>query len=151
MKNKNKNIFLFLNIKKGFNKNLSYKYIILNLILFLIIILLISYFNNKLIINKKYKDIQKNMKITFLKKIKHKINIAIYGYCIINGGRARITSILVNYLYKIKLFKIYLFTKESKKNNEYYIPEDIKRFEIKNNLIKILKKNKIDILIYELD
>ena len=91
------------------------------------------------------------MNITFLKKIKRKIKIAIYGYCIINGGRARITSILVNYFYRIKIFKIHLFTIESKKNNEYYIPEDIKRIEIKNNLIKILKKNKIDILIYELD
>ena len=158
MKKKYKNIILFLNIKKGSNKFLSYKYInlnikyiILNLFIFLIIILLISYFNNKLIINKKYKDIQKNINITFLGNIKSKINIAIYSYCIINGGRARITSILVNNFYKIKLFKIYLLTVENKENNEYYIPEDIKRFVVKNDLVKILRKNKIDILIYELD
>ena len=154
---KKKNIILFLNIKKGYNKYLSHKYINLNikyitlyLLLFLIIILLISNFNNNLIINKKYKDVQKNINITFLKKIKRKIKIAIYGYCIINGGRARITSILVNYFYKIKFFKVYLFTVENKEDNEYYVPEDIKRFVIKNDLIKILRRNKIDILIYEL-
>ena len=49
------------------------------------------------------------------------------------------------------MFKIYLLTVENKENNEYYIPEDIKRFVVKNDLVKILRKNKIDILIYELD
>ena len=153
-----KNNILFFNINKSVNKYLSYKYINLNikyitlyLFLFLIIILLISNFNNKLIINKKYKDIQNNLNITFQRKIKHKIKIAIYGYCIINGGRARITSILINHFYNIKFFKIYLFTVENKEDNEYYIPENVKRFVIKNDLVKILKKNKIDILIYELD
>ena len=153
-----KNNILFFNINKSVNKYLSYKYINLNikyitlyLFLFLIIILLISNFNNKLIINKKYKDSQNNLNITFQRKIKHKIKIAIYGYCIINGGRARITSILINHFYNIKFFKIYLFTVENKEDNEYYIPENVKRFVIKNDLVKILKKNKIDILIYELD
>ena len=35
--------------------------------------------------------------------------------------------------------------------DEYEIPNKIQRFTIKNNLIKIINKNKIDILIYELD
>jgi hypothetical protein len=37
------------------------------------------------------------------------------------------------------------------KNNEYVFPVDIKRIIIKNDLIKAIKKNKIDILIYGLD
>ena len=78
------------------------------------------------------------------------MRIGIYTYCIKNGGRARITSKLLNYFHKIKIFKVYLFTKTNKEKNEYYIPESIKRTIIKHNLIKIILKYKIDILIYEL-
>ena len=71
-----------------------------------------------------------------------------------NGGRARITSILINYFYKIKIFDLYLFTKINKQDNEYLIPEETKRLVIKNNLNnlnKIISLNKIDILIYNLN
>ena len=91
------------------------------------------------------------MNLTLNKKIQRKIRLGIYGYCMFNGGRARITALLVNYLYKIKIFKIFLFTIERQKENEYIIPNDIKRYEIKNNLMNIVKLNKIDILIYQLD
>ena len=71
-----------------------------------------------------------------------------------NGGRARLTSILINYLNNLKVFKICLLTILSKQDKEYLIPEDIKRMVIKNNLKylnKIISKNKIDILIYNLN
>ena len=89
--------------------------------------------------------------LSYNKKIKNKIRIAIYGYCIINGGRARVTSLLASYFYKVPIFKIFLFTVLKREAGEYIIPNDIKRFVIKNNLIQTLKKNKIDIIIYELD
>lgn len=57
----------------------------------------------------------------------------------------------MKYLYKIKIFELYLFTRKQKEDNEYNFPEDIKRVIIKNNLIKAIKKNKIDVLIYKLD
>ena len=71
-----------------------------------------------------------------------------------NGGRARITSILINYFYKIKIFNLYLLTKIDKQEKEYLIPEETKRVVIKNslnNLNKIISLNKIDILIYNLN
>ena len=75
----------------------------------------------------------------------------LYAFSIKNGGRSRITALLINYLYKINIFKIFLFTLKIIEENEYLIPINIKRFQIKNHLIKIINKNKIDLLIYELD
>ena len=82
---------------------------------------------------------------------KNKIKIAIYTYCIKNGGRARVTALLLKYLFRNKIFNLFLFTRKFKENNEYIFPEDIKRVIIKKDLIKTIKKNKIDVLIYELD
>jgi hypothetical protein len=100
-----------------------------------------------------YRKININLNLTFYKNIKEKkkINIAIYSLGIKNGGRARITTLLIKYLYEIKIFKIFLFTCKLIEKDEYIIPSNIKRFRIKNDLIKIINKNKIDILIYELD
>ena len=53
-------------------------------------------------------------------------------------------------MYKIKIFNIYLFTKVSKQENEYFIPEDVKRIVIDNNIDKIISKFKIDVLLYNL-
>ena len=100
-----------------------------------------------------YRKINTNLNLTVYKNIKEKkkINIAIYSLGIKNGGRARITTLLIKYLYEIKIFKIFLFTCKLIEKDEYIIPSNIKRFRIKNDLIKIINKNKIDILIYELD
>ena len=117
----------------------------------MIFIFIIFKNKNLILLNEKYFQIFKNVNLNFNKKIKEQIRLGIYGYCIFNGGRARITALLVNYLYKIKIFKIFLFTVENKKEDEYIIPNDVKRYKIKNNLMKILKVNKIDILIYQLD
>ena len=65
-----------------------------------------------------------------------------------DGGRARITSLLINYLNEINIIKIFLFTNYLIEEDEYKIPNNIKRLTVKNHLIN---KNKIDILIYELD
>lgn len=129
----------------------KYKYLIL--FIYLIIILIFSKFNNifLLSLNQNNKLLKNIINLSYNKKIKNKIRIAIYGYCIINGGRARVTSLLASYFYKVPIFKIFLFTVLKREAGEYIIPNDIKRFVIKNNLIQTLKKNKIDIIIYELD
>ena len=125
------------------------------MLLFIIILLLIylyslSNINYTYQINENYYDIQKVVNDSFFPPIKYKIRIGIYCYCLKNGGRARITSILINYFYKIKIFNIYLFTKIYKEKNEYFIPEDIKRIIIINNITKVIRKYKINILIYQL-
>ena len=130
----------------------------IKIIFFISIILKIGYQKKKLKkyyldIHKNYDKLNDNLNLTFFKNIKKesKINIAIYGYCIKNGGRARITSLLINYLHKISIFNIILFTVRNIEKEEYFIPNNIKRFTIKNLLFKIINKNKINILIYELD
>lgn len=102
-------------------------------------------------LNENYKDSQKYLNQYFNNNLKKKIKLGIYAFGLKNGGRARITSILINNLYKIKIFEIILFTRLRKDKNEYIIPENLKRLVIRNNLIKSLKKKKIDCLIYELD
>jgi glycosyltransferase involved in cell wall biosynthesis len=57
---------------------------------------------------------------------------------------------LINYLYRVKIFELYLYTL-LKENNEYIIPDDVPRKIVDGDildLIKAIKKNKIDILIY---
>lgn len=126
------------------------------IIIFFIIVFQILKFN-KLIkneikdFNDNYLVQQKYLNISFNNNLSNKIKIGIYTYSIKNGGRARITSILTNNLNKIKIFKIFLFTKIFKEKNEYIIPENIKRAVIRKNLINFLKKYKINCLIYELD
>lgn len=102
--------------------------------------------------NNKYEKLYKNLNLTFCNINKNKeINLAIYTLRMKDGGRARITALLINYLNEIKIFKIFLFTNYLIEEDEYKIPNYIKRLTIKNHLIKLINKNKIDILIYELD
>lgn len=59
-------------------------------------------------------------------------------------------TLLINYLYKVKIFNLYLITL-IKETNEYAIEGNISRTVIRDNtldLIKTVKKNKIEILIY---
>ena len=83
-------------------------------------------------------------------KLEKKLKIGIYSFCIKNGGRARITALLVNYFEKVKFFNIFLLTRKAIQENEYFIPQNIQRIIINNNLFKIIIKKKIDILIYNL-
>lgn len=135
------------------------KIIYFKLIILIIFLFELFYYNKtlklyKLEINKYYTKIQKDLNLSFINNLKNKINLGIYTYCLNNGGRARITSLLINYFSKIKIFDLYLLTKIDKQGNEYLIPEETKRFVIKNslnNLNKIISLNKIDILIYNLN
>ena len=85
----------------------------------------------------------------------NKIKIGIYSYYLSNGGRARITSLLLNYLSKINIFRLYLFTRkvDSEKESEYYIKNGISRINIRyptiKKIIKEIRKKKIDIFIFQ--
>ena len=126
---------------------------------FKIIISILRYYiyfrHNFLFLNYNYYNIQKENNITFQNKIKNKIKIGIFTIGLKNGGRARITTLLLNYLNKINIFDIYLLTLKAKENDEYIINSKnvnrilIKKYNIKN-LIKETKKKKIKILIYQL-
>lgn len=89
------------------------------------------------------------------KKITNIIKIGIYSFYLRNGGRSRITPLLLNYFYKIKIFRLYLFTRKvnSEKESEYYIYHDIFRINIKKctikNIIKEIRKKKLDIFIFQ--
>lgn len=131
-------------------KRFSLKIFIILFLIILIIKLNKTFLLHNRNINESYYNIQKSLNLTFNNNLFNKIIIGIYTYCIKNGGRARITSILIDYLNKIKLFKIFLFTKEHKEHNEYKLPNNIKRKVVTNNIIDIIKKYKIEVLIYQL-
>ena len=127
-------------------------------IIFLFLFIAINIYNHLLIskkieLNKNYLIIQKNLNLIFNNIITTKIRIGIYIYNLKNGGTQRITSLLLNYFYKFNLFDLYLFSQQRKEENEYFIPKSIKRSLIKECKMKILikeiKKNKINILIYQ--
>ena len=86
-------------------------------------------------INKNLLTIKNDFNLTIINQIKKQINVAVYAFGIKNGGRARVTSLLINYFIKIKVFKLYLFTKVEKQENEYLIPQFIPRIVIKNKII----------------
>ena len=52
---------------------------------------------NSFQINNNYIKIENNLNMSFHTKISQKINIAIYGHSIQNGGRARITTFLIDF------------------------------------------------------
>ena len=136
-------ILKFNIIKKNFQFLL--KRVKLFYIIFIFSILIYKNFKKKNnIIIPKYLNINLNN----LKK--NKIKLGIYALSLRNGGRARITCILVNFLSKINIFNIYLYTISNKNKNEYPIPNNIKRITLKNNLLQKIKENQIDILIYQL-
>ena len=145
---------LFYYYKYYFNLNLKKNQ--LKIIIFSLIIIIINYYYNKITIynlkvKENYLNVENSFNISFDYKIYKKIKIGIVAHCIKNGGRARITALLINNLIKINIFKIFLFTRLIKEDNEYIIPDNIKRILIKKDFINIIKKNKISILLYQLD
>ena len=149
-KNPKTTILSFINNNNTNYQLLNIKYLLLFFIILGINIYLIFININNKLINHNYLEIQNQYNISFNNKIKNKINLAIFAFGIKNGGRARITSLLINYFINIKIFNIYLFTRRLKEEDEYKIPDNIKRILINNNLINKIKKNKIHILIYQL-
>ena len=148
-------------ITKNINKNLkNYNnklllIVLLKSIMFIIVIFNIKYFNiltkdYKINLNKKYLNIKHDLNLTNADNLSKKINLAFYAYGLKNGGRSRITSILINHFYKLEVFNIFLFTRRTKEENEYTIPENIKRTLVQNDIIEIIKKNRINIIVYHL-
>lgn len=90
------------------------------------------------------------MNIDFNNINKNKIKIGIYSKGLSNGGRAKITSILINFLTEIKKFDVYLYTLLNESKYDYFIPNITKRIIIKNNLLEKCNQNQIDILIYQM-
>lgn len=85
------------------------------------------------------------------KKILKNIKLGVYTVSLENGGRERLTALLINYLFKEKIFDIFLFTNMDKNPNEYKIPDKVKRikiFGIENFKNELIQKN-IDIIIYQ--
>lgn len=146
-------------MKKNISMKLNYGIcFLIKMLLILSIIMRINHLKKKLKMQsvdfiENYSKLSLNLNLTFnnINKRNNKINLAIYAFSLKNGGRSRITALLINYLYKINIFKIFLFTLKIIEEDEYILPINIKRFQITNHLIKIINKNKIDILIYELD
>lgn len=152
------------NIRTNNNNILSNKIIVLNfnsfiffklLNFFFLILIYLNYLNilckYNLQLTDEYLKLKKNLNLNFHNYIYKKLSIAIYTCRIKNGGRARLTSILINYLNQLKLFNIYLFTEKKKEENEFKLTEISKRIIINKNLVKNIKLNRIDLLIYELD
>ena len=144
-----------ININFKNYKNLNYKYLNVKILIFLFIFIGIKIYlfiikEKNYLLNYNYLQIQNEYNIIFNKKIKNKINIGIYAFSIKNGGRARVTSLLINYFNNIKIFNLYLFIRKLKEEDEYKIPDNIKRILIKDDLVNKIKKNKINILIYQL-
>ena len=80
-----------------------------------------------------------------------KIRVAFYCMSLKYGGVERVTSILLNYLSKKKLFTLFLITTKPRLDDEYPLSDNIIRISLSNhkrNLFKQIKKEKIDILIY---
>ena len=81
---------------KLFNiKNYKIKFLILLIIILLIKLYRIFIEEYILEINNNYIKVQNELNLNFNNKIKYKIRIAIYAYTLKNGGRARVTSLLI--------------------------------------------------------
>ena len=98
----------------GSNKRQKYKLSLIRvksflslLILFLLILIIFKYLYRKNCVKfyDNYLDLIESLKIKY--DVKKKIRIALYTKSLVNGGRARITAILYNYLYKINFFIVY--------------------------------------------
>ena len=131
---------------------------LIKIIIFFFLFIAINFYiyqinSKKIELKKNYLITQKDLNLVFNNIIKNKIRIGIYIYNLKNGGTQRITSLLLNYFYKLKLFDLFLFTQKKKEENEYFIPKTVKRIMIKDCKMKILikeiQKNKINILIYQ--
>ena len=130
-------------------------FIFIKILYFFILILFsniykIKIFNNEKEIyysHTKYKIYNK----IFKKKCLKKINFGIYNPTLSNGGRERITALLITYLFKVNIFNIYLFTRTRKNKYEYQVPENTIRIQTfgSRDLINKLIKSKIDVFVYQ--
>lgn len=127
------------------------KYQILIKIKYTLFLISIIYLFLENMINLKFVLFFKKININNYNKIDNKIRLAIYTHSLNNGGVERNTAILINYIVKIKIFEIYLFT-DIITNKDYKIDSKIKRIIILSNLNTLKRKvlkNKINIFIYQ--
>ena len=86
-------------------------------------------------------------------KIINKIRIGIFTHSLRHGGIQRMSSLLMNNLYKTNIFNLYLFSQKNKQSEEFIIPNNVKRIFIPkykfNNIFKEINKRKIDILVFQ--
>ena len=137
---------------------IKFNYYIKIFFIILHILVYINKYNNSLKINNitvnvNYEKIINNLNLSFNNRTTNRIKLAIYEDSLKNGGRERSTSLLLNYLNKSKLFDLHLFTLQKSQDNEYKISKNINRKIIKTSklkdLIRMIKKKKINILIYQ--
>ena len=79
------------------------------------------------------------------------IKVGFYSHSNKYGGVERVMALLINLLSKEKYFKNYLITDLRKSKGEYAIPKSTKRIclsEKKKNIFDIIRKEKLDIIIY---
>ena len=112
----------------SFNQLIKLLLILIELVVLLkfSIIIELNYFY----IKKKCFELNLFLNLKFQSLIKNKIRIGTYVYDLKNGGRARLTAMLLNYFCRINIFNIYLLI-NSKKDGEYIINENVKRVSIK--------------------
>ena len=97
--------------------------------------------NNK---EQSFKDINYNIK-------KGSIKVGYFCESIKYGGVERVILLLLNYLSKEKYFSHYLITKKAILQDEYPIPNNIKRISLAEQnitLFDVIEEEHIDILIY---
>lgn len=138
------------------NNFIFYKFFFLIILIFIsiknIIDLIILNFSKNITFTKE--DVLKIMEyinITIYDKIVNKIKVAIYSHSLNNGGVERNTALLINYLAKIKIFDLYIFTNIITKG-EYKLSVNVKRIIVSNQLNRLkrhLISNKINIFIYQ--
>ena len=90
-------------------------------------------------------------KIETDKKDPNVIKIGFFCYCIKYGGIERVVALLVSLLSREKNFIIYLITGSKILENEYYIPNNVKRIslsELKINIFQFNIREKLDIIVY---
>ena len=86
-----------------------------------------------------------------LDKLNNIIKVGFYCDRIKYGGIGRVSSLLINYLSIESNFSLYLITNQGLLEGEYIIPKNVTRiflYNNKKNLIRVIKQQQIDILIY---
>ena len=90
-------------------------------------------------------------KIETDKKDPNVIKVAFFCNCIKYGGIERVVALLVSLLSREKNFIIFLITSSKILENEYYIPNNVKRISLSEQKINIFQFNireKLDIIVY---
>ena len=131
-------------------------FVCIKILYFLILFIYSNIYKAKLFNNNNKEKYYSHTKYKIYNKIKEKkclkkINFGIHIQTLSNGGRERITALLITYLFKVNLFNIFLFTNVRQNKYEYKIPENTIRIQTFGNqdLINKLIKSKIDVFVYQ--